>query len=1107
MKEVQNKWNTLKMNDDIWAKLIYFEQNRRLAKAYVSAPVLTVDGSTCGLDGFRIGLSGIDNDYRNLESIASLRSIGQGIKLKIDSQGNILIRKISPRLSASSTGANQSSSSSSQHLGSLGSRCSVYVKDWPSTRSSSSNERAKRGVRDEQENTCTIHELGDSDASYKLFDMHKFRMQLEKRKLMGDTSMDWRQCVSIISFVRNPSSTSNSSGHSTSSASNSSLDNQKYNSNQKQAHLLKDPCWLMLINIIAIDMLKSSICDNLPSSRSQPQEQQRSSSTLLRDHRILSTSQQPNLVATGSRPQISSEQRKVSTTHSIAPPVIKSVNQHAPLRTSSSASVLYNPNMNSNSNQPIERVKKLRINVTPNSSGMQNNISSGRQVEVMENENEDDNYLEFVSSSGASSSSPYYRSYQSSQQLPTSASQAAGNNVIYTTFNSKFINPRGRQQISSNNNNLNLASAQNELATSDYNSASRSSRSQQDYGRGIYASSGSNYQDTPTITSTTNGVHLQTRRSALGPSNYNRKLAPHSRLMNSSTLSRTGDRNPTATPNGSNSSKPIGGSGYKLSSSSIELAAERKIPVHSSQIKMHYDSFHLDVNRLSKGNLLPNLTNTINRSDKLTAARDSFDVLKRSSLLRSNNHNQRKSTIDHNECSAIQGSTELMMNDSEGQKNRIINQSDMQKISRSSTASSSSSGCIDNDYFMSQSSSSMSSSTTQSNECSEEMFSQPASSSGIVCSGNTSDECGETATTPSETTKLNSPVEAPPPSSKDPHRSLESAKGSSKSNSAKTSGLKSPTSTSMTNPRKISSSSSNLRISSPSLPSTTAAMSNRGFKIKSIPDEYCAYCHQSAQPTTCLHNDELGGASVVDCLDCAQCDCLLTVGQHQHQNEQVIPLSRHRDDDAMADCDCYCDCAMGAGHASVVATPKGYSKMSSKLWKLPRAYGSQTEIAASEEPIYDLLPSPRRSNSRMASPMRSATIDRSHATSGNSGSLTRSNRRNSRGSSNHLASVTSLAHIGEIDLDRISPAPLTSNGMGLEGKQQRGWGNKENSTSWLERRKYINILLPKFMFGSKNSKQQVSPTNQASDQTDLFRDRGYRKFSSTRLSRSTHKLS
>lgn len=94
MKEVQNKWSTLELNYDIWAKLIYFEQNRRLAKAYVSAPVLTIDGSANGLDGFRIGLSGIDNKYRSLSSTRCLKSIGQGVKLKIDNQGNILIRKV-----------------------------------------------------------------------------------------------------------------------------------------------------------------------------------------------------------------------------------------------------------------------------------------------------------------------------------------------------------------------------------------------------------------------------------------------------------------------------------------------------------------------------------------------------------------------------------------------------------------------------------------------------------------------------------------------------------------------------------------------------------------------------------------------------------------------------------------------------------------------------------------------------------------------------------------------------------------------------------------------------------------------------------------------------
>ena len=49
--EVLSKWDNI--DDEIWAKVIVLERNRRIAKAYARAPVLTVNGSEDGFDGFR----------------------------------------------------------------------------------------------------------------------------------------------------------------------------------------------------------------------------------------------------------------------------------------------------------------------------------------------------------------------------------------------------------------------------------------------------------------------------------------------------------------------------------------------------------------------------------------------------------------------------------------------------------------------------------------------------------------------------------------------------------------------------------------------------------------------------------------------------------------------------------------------------------------------------------------------------------------------------------------------------------------------------------------------------------------------------------------------
>ena len=63
ISEVLNKWQSI--DDEIWAKIIVLERNRRVAKAYARAPVLTVNGSDDGFDGFRIGLAGFENPMRD----------------------------------------------------------------------------------------------------------------------------------------------------------------------------------------------------------------------------------------------------------------------------------------------------------------------------------------------------------------------------------------------------------------------------------------------------------------------------------------------------------------------------------------------------------------------------------------------------------------------------------------------------------------------------------------------------------------------------------------------------------------------------------------------------------------------------------------------------------------------------------------------------------------------------------------------------------------------------------------------------------------------------------------------------------------------------------
>lgn len=65
MQEIRNKWNQI--DDEIWAKIICFERNRRVAKAYARSQVISITGSDRGFDGYRIGLNGFPNPKRDFE--------------------------------------------------------------------------------------------------------------------------------------------------------------------------------------------------------------------------------------------------------------------------------------------------------------------------------------------------------------------------------------------------------------------------------------------------------------------------------------------------------------------------------------------------------------------------------------------------------------------------------------------------------------------------------------------------------------------------------------------------------------------------------------------------------------------------------------------------------------------------------------------------------------------------------------------------------------------------------------------------------------------------------------------------------------------------------
>jgi len=162
IQEVRDKWESI--DDEIWAKIVVLERNRRVAKAYARAPVVTVNGTDEGFDGFRIGVSGFDNPMRDIGTEETIRQINQGFKLKMDDLGNILIKRLS--------------------------KSPVYAKN-TSEENALSNEIIK-----------LQNGLLDYEKPFKLFDMKKFQQNVNReiKRQYPDRRKLESQCISLVSF-------------------------------------------------------------------------------------------------------------------------------------------------------------------------------------------------------------------------------------------------------------------------------------------------------------------------------------------------------------------------------------------------------------------------------------------------------------------------------------------------------------------------------------------------------------------------------------------------------------------------------------------------------------------------------------------------------------------------------------------------------------------------------------------------------------------------------------------------------------------------------------------------------------------------------------------
>merc|ERR1739844_190454 len=162
IQEVRDKWESI--DDEIWAKIVVLERNRRVAKAYARAPVVTVNGTDEGFDGFRIGVSGFDNPMRDIGTEETIRQINQGFKLKMDDMGNILIKRLA--------------------------KSQVYTKN-SLEENALSNEIIK-----------LQNGLLEFEKPFKLFDMKKFQQNVnrELKRQYPDRRKLESQCISLVSF-------------------------------------------------------------------------------------------------------------------------------------------------------------------------------------------------------------------------------------------------------------------------------------------------------------------------------------------------------------------------------------------------------------------------------------------------------------------------------------------------------------------------------------------------------------------------------------------------------------------------------------------------------------------------------------------------------------------------------------------------------------------------------------------------------------------------------------------------------------------------------------------------------------------------------------------
>ncbi|VDO45169.1 unnamed protein product [Brugia timori] len=204
--EILEKLEYGDLDDEIWGKIILMEKCKCLAKAYLRKTTVIIDGSTDEYDGITLGFNYFQNNDYNKDKNNIRHKIGDGVIIKIDGNGNIkaMARDLAP----------------------------VIVQGWHDPVSKCIPDQ----LINQEGHLKTIKDrlkgITDQQRVEKIFDMRLFNlaMEYELKQLEPNIPELLLKTCTRIALVKDAGK-----------------------------NALKTPCWFMIINLVALDVLRSKL--------------------------------------------------------------------------------------------------------------------------------------------------------------------------------------------------------------------------------------------------------------------------------------------------------------------------------------------------------------------------------------------------------------------------------------------------------------------------------------------------------------------------------------------------------------------------------------------------------------------------------------------------------------------------------------------------------------------------------------------------------------------------------------------------------------------------------------------------------------------------------